>query len=167
MRRYAEETTVPVEQSRAEIERLLARYGATAFSYAQDVDRGMAAISFAASKRLVRFIVRMPRAESFSKTRTGRDVSEGKQVELAAQEGRRLWRSLVLMVKAKLDSVASGIATFEDEFLAYIVLPTGGTAGEFMRPQIAAAYDKGTPPLPLALPPASETKTDPKPAKVK
>ena len=33
MRRYAEGTSVPVDRSRAEIERALTRYGATGFGY--------------------------------------------------------------------------------------------------------------------------------------
>jgi len=36
---YAEDTRVPIERSRSEIERTLERYGATAFSYGWDEQR--------------------------------------------------------------------------------------------------------------------------------
>ena len=52
------------------------------------------------------------------------------------------------MIKAKLEAVETGITEFEDEFLAHIVLPNGQTAGHWMRPQIAKAYESGSmPPL--------------------
>jgi hypothetical protein len=44
-------------------------------------------------------------------------------------------------VKAKLEAVESGITSFEDEFLAHVMLPNGGTVSDLLRPQLAAAYD--------------------------
>jgi hypothetical protein len=72
---------------------------------------------------------------------------------------RQRWRALALVIKAKLEAVESGITIFEDEFLAHIVLPDGSTAGDWMRPQIAKAYDKNKmpPPMTLALPGAGGT----------
>jgi len=53
-----------------------------------------------------------------------------------------------LVIKAKLEAVEARITVFEDEFLAHIVLANGETAGEYMIPQIEAAYQSGrTPPL--------------------
>lgn len=40
---------------------------------------------------------------------------------------RQRWRALALVIKAKLEAVASGITEFEQEFLAHIVLPDGRT----------------------------------------
>ena len=53
-------------------------------------------------------------------------------------------RALALAVKAKLEAVEAGIAEFEDEFLAYVVLPSGETVGDTARPAIAKAYQTGT-----------------------
>ncbi|MCF7821873.1 MAG: hypothetical protein K9M17_05480 [Mariprofundaceae bacterium] len=63
---------------------------------------------------------------------------------------RQAWRALNLVVKAKLEAVESGITTFEDEFLAHIMLPDGSTVGHLMRPQLEAAYDSGS--MPKGLP---------------
>ena len=43
------------------------------------------------------------------------------------------------MVKAKLEAIDSGIATFEDEWLAYLVTSSGKTVGEQLAPQLAEA----------------------------
>jgi hypothetical protein len=65
-------------------------------------------------------------------------------------ELKRRWRALVLIVKAKLELVASGGSTFEVEFLAHTMLPNGDTVGETMLPRIAQAYRTNSmPPLML------------------
>jgi hypothetical protein len=46
------------------------------------------------------------------------------------------------VIRAKLEAVEQGIATFQQEFLAHIVLPNGQTAGEFLLPQLDEAYQK-------------------------
>jgi hypothetical protein len=50
---------------------------------------------------------------------------------------------LALVIKAKLEAVASGITTFEDEFMAHIMMPDGLTVGKHIKPTIAAAYASG------------------------
>ena len=52
-------------------------------------------------------------------------------------------------MKAKLEAVEVGIATFDEEFLAHIVLPNGQQVGEWMVPQIEHAYLEGK--MPTAL----------------
>jgi hypothetical protein len=49
-----------------------------------------------------------------------------------------------LVIKAKLEAVASGITTFEDEFLAHIVMPDGQTVATHIKPRIAQAYETGS-----------------------
>jgi len=153
---YAENTSVSVESSRAEIERTLARYGASAFMYGWSQDK--AVIQFAASERQVKFVLTLPDKEDpeFTTYVTGRvnrttyrrtDTEIQKRWEQAC---RQRWRALNLVIKAKLEAVEAGISEFEDEFLAHIVLPDGSTAGEFLRPQIRDAYATGA--MPSMLP---------------
>ena len=47
--------------------------------------------------------------------------------------------------------VASGITTLKEEFLAHMVLPDGQTVGQWLLPQVAAAYDSHQ--MPPMLPP--------------
>lgn len=66
------------------------------------------------------------------------------------QAVRQRWRVLALIVKAKLEATETGIITFEEEFLSYIVLPDNSTVGEYMLPQIESAYQNGE--MPRMLP---------------
>jgi hypothetical protein len=49
----------------------------------------------------------------------------------------------VLAVKAKLISVADGIETFEEAFMAHVVMPDGRTVAETITPNIALANKQG------------------------
>jgi hypothetical protein len=66
------------------------------------------------------------------------------------QARRQRLRTLLLVLKVKLETVNCGICCFEQEFMANIVLPDNHTVGEFMLPQIQQAYEKGT--MPAFLP---------------
>lgn len=130
---YAESTSVPVERSKAEVERLLAKYGASDFGYIQRPDA--AHLMFRANDRNVMFKIGLPKPGE----RRPRNSRSSPEV-LRDREIRRRWRALTLVIKAKLESVASGIEVFEDAFLAQIVLPNGSTVGDQVRGNIAEAY---------------------------
>lgn len=77
---------------------------------------------------------------------------------LAWEQGcRQRWRALALVIKAKLEAVESGITTFEEEFLAHIVMPDGMTVGNHVRPTIQAWYSGGQM-RPLLPPPSGKGK---------
>ena len=154
MSRYAATTSVPVDRSRSEIESTLRRYGATSFAYAWSLDKAL--IQFETQGRRIRFVLPLPDRESieFCQTPTGRERSPLQAEQMWEQAQRQAWRALSLAIKAKLEAVEAGIATFEDEFLAYTVLPDGSTAGEWIKPQIDSAYSSGQmPPMLPALGP--------------
>ena len=141
-----------VEKSRAEIEYLLSRYGASAFAYAVDGERAM--LQFRVDNRMVRMMIRLPdRTEKrFACTKIRKSARSKEDAHRAwEQECRRLWRSLALLVKAKLEACASKISTVEREFLADILLPDGGTVGERLTPQLEAAYTNGRMPALLGM----------------
>jgi hypothetical protein len=149
---YAKGTKVPVERSRGELETVLRRYGADAFTYG--VDQEHAIVAFRASGRHVKFELRYPTVDDFKwGGRFYNDRSRTPLVQQRDQRIRELWRALVLVVKARLESVESGIESFEQAFLPYIQLPDGQTAGEFLIPQVEAAYELGE--MPSLLPAAS------------
>lgn len=149
MRRYAEGTSVSVEKSKAEIEKTLQRYGAQGFAYGWQ--NNFAMIRFVMEGRQIRFLLPLPDRGSREFLYTparGRMRSCEEALAAWEQACRQKWRALALAIKAKLESVEAGIASFEDEFLAHIMLPDGTTAGEWMKPQIAKAYEIGSmPPL--------------------
>ena len=156
MSRYASQTTVSADKSRAEIERLLARYGASGFFYGWQGDTALIGFTFA--ERMIRFELVMPPKHSKEFTHTpARGTRRSPDEALAAweQATRQRWRALGLVIKAKLEAVASKISAFEDEFLAHIVLPTGETVGQWVGPQIAEAYANKR--MPMLLPGVGET----------
>src|SRR5947209_4854329 len=126
-RRYAEGTTVSVENSRAELERLLRRYGAKKIHNYQDVENGYAAVQFEMRDRLLRFVVEVPPIETFRLDRQGYLRTEIQQRSAWGQEERRRWRVLILSIKAKLEEVESETAPFDTVFMPYIVLPNNQT----------------------------------------
>ena len=153
MPKYATNTAVSVEKSRAEIERTLERYGSDQFSYGRDDTHGIVMIQFCAHQRQIRFVLTYPlkTEREFTHSKRGPRSQEA-VIATWEQACRQRWRALSLCIKAKLEAVESGISEFEDEFLAHIVLPDGKTAGEFLRPQIEQAYVTGEMPSLLALP---------------
>lgn len=148
MPQYAKNTNVSSELSRIEIEKILVRYGADNFAYA--TASGKALIGFSLCNRQVKFILPLPKIEDFSLTPTGRQRTDKSQYDAWEQACRQRWRALKLVIQAKLEAVECGISVFEDEFMANIVLPGGQTVGDFMKPQIEAAYETGR--LPAMLP---------------
>jgi hypothetical protein len=144
--RYAAQTSVSVERSKVEVERTLTRYGATEF--ASGWKDGKAAVMFRMHDRAVRFILPLPDRMQFTHDGRGAKRNNDRQVAAFEQACRQKWRALSLAIKAKLEAVESGITTFESEFLAHIVLPGGATAGDWLIPQLAVAYEsKSMPPL--------------------
>ena len=142
--RYAAHTSVSSERSKAEIERLLTRYGAASFASGWQGDQ--ATIVFSMEDRRIKFVLPLPKMDAkeftHSPTRNKRrsDTDAYKEWE---QASRQRWRALALVVKAKLEAVESGITSFESEFMAHIVLPDGKTVAEHAMPMIAAAYHSG------------------------
>ena len=100
---------------------------------------------------MVRIAMVMPglAEERFSLTPSGKQRTSNEAIiEAWSQEVRRMWRALALVIKAKLEAVESGITTFDEEFLAHIVMPDGCTIGEaHMKPLQAALAKQSMPAL--------------------
>lgn len=143
MARFAENTSVSVERSRAEIEHLIVRYGATSTAFMNAPGRAL--IMFEAKERRIVFELPLPDINDKVFQRDGRGSvrTPQKRHEAWEQASRQKWRALALVIKAKLEAVESGITTFEDEFLAHIMMPDGLTVGKHVKPTIAAAYASG------------------------
>lgn len=131
-RRYAEGTNVSVDASRAELEKLLERHGATHFGVYREPDATK--IIFCVQGRFVRQTVTVP------------VTSRKAPIPNTEKEFRRRWRALLLITRAKLEMVAAGDSTIEREFLADTVLADGATVYERAAEQIAESYATGVAP---------------------
>lgn len=143
MRGYAHRTKVAADRTKAEIEKLLERHGASQFITGSSA--GQALVAFEMKNRRVRFLLPLKAARGA--------FTENK----AKAETRRRWRSLLLVLKAKLEAVASEIVEFDTEFLANIV--TGGaggntTVGDQVIPKLDSLLSGGA--LPPLLGPGGE-----------
>lgn len=138
MGRYANQTTVSVAKSKAEIEDILQRYGCEGFMSGWLGDQAM--LSFQTRERQVRFLMILPdmRDEAFTKTATGKDRTTDAAYKAWEQACRQRWRALALVIKAKLEAVECGIVTFDQEFLAHIVTTDGVTVGQQVIPALMA-----------------------------
>ncbi len=151
--KYAERTDVTAVQSLADIQHLIERYGCESFAFGRDGNRVQ--VTFEMHQRRVRFTLPLPeptdkefeitRGNQFRRVGTG-EYSKSKY----EQAVRQRYRALLLTIKAKLESVESQIETFEEAFLAQLVMPSGATMGQWAKPQIEQMYLTGN--MPKLLP---------------
>jgi hypothetical protein len=133
--RYAAETEVPVERSKRTIELLLQQHGAEQYHTGWDQARDI--IEFGWQGKQIRFVLPRPKKDAYSLSDRGFTRSASQQQRALEQADRQRWRALYLVVRAKLEAVEAGIAVFEEEFMAFIVVPgRNQTIGEILVPQI-------------------------------
>ncbi len=149
---YAAKTTVSADASVQEIERIVNRWNADEFGYgskkAANGQPGLGLVFFRLYDRQVRFTVPLPDKDDPEFTLT--ESKKQRRTESAAynawdQKVKSRWRSLALVIKAKLVAVDEGVVTFEQEFGMHFVLPGGSTVYDQVAPQIEAAYESGVP----------------------
>lgn len=122
---YAEDTKVTVAQSRGSIETMLRKASATRIVTMDEPSEVV--VLFNMDGRLIKLRIEV-----------AGDATD--------QRRREIWRAIVLVVKAKIEAVAQGITTVEQEWLAHVVLPDGQTVAEWIGPQLQVAYDRGAMP---------------------
>jgi hypothetical protein len=138
---YAQGTEVPVERTRAEIDSVLTKNGASSVAIMNNEEAHIAAFAF--TIKGARFRVELPLpARVDVMPATGKEprgwhylTAEKKNAWLdaqLAQARRQRWRQMLLLLKAKLEIVRMGLASIEHEFMADMVLPSGDTAGQVL-----------------------------------
>lgn len=119
---YGARTDVPFTKSIADIMTMLRKAGAEQVGQMEEGSR--LTIIFRLQDRGVRFRVAW---------------------ENSPQSQRQRARALLLVIKAKLESIESGVETFEEAFLANIVMPGGATVYERVGSDLALEYRSGAP----------------------
>ena len=119
---YAKDTAVTERETQADIRRLLTAHEASEVTVGLN-QSGDGVVKFTAASRYggraVRMLLRLP---------------------VAPRERNRLWRVQLLLLKAKLEAAESGVSRFEDEFLAFLSMPSGRSVAEFMAPKLQDAW---------------------------
>jgi len=145
---YGANTEVPFARSVSEIIGLLKKAGAD--QIAQIDTRQGFDLMFTMADRLVRFRVLFPDAAAIQKLCGPRQDP----ARVAEQWRRQRGRALLLVIKAKLESVESDVETFEEAFLANVVMADGTTLYERVKQPIALEYQTGKPNLQMLEGPA-------------
>jgi len=150
---YAEGTSVAFEKSVAEIIGLVKKAGAQHIGQFEGDDQF--AIQFVLAERLIRFRVPFPRLDQMP-TRNGNNVvlTVQQRRDRLDQRVRQRGRALLLVIKAKIESVESGIETIEQAFLAQVVMANGETVYDRVSGPIAIEYQTGQPSAAFGLLPA-------------
>lgn len=148
MRRYAEDTAVPISRSRGEIDQLLRAWGAQGIQWTDDFEHDQVMLRFIwprdEQRFMARFVVRLPGRDVLAGDaldgRTGR-VSPGKLERLLAERGKREHRVLALWLKAALNAVDSGLVQAEELFLPFLEDRNGKTVAELAIPKLGLLLD--------------------------
>lgn len=117
-----------------DIRRLLKRYEAGTVAILDSDSR--VGVVFTMQGRRVRFVMQLPPVSDFSHNSAGAKMGKRQQQQAHEKVIRQHWRALLLTINAKLESFEIGIETFEEAFMAQLVLADGKTFGETVLQQI-------------------------------
>lgn len=146
-------TEVPAARSQEGIRAILNRYGIRQVQFTDCWPDGVA-VEFirveggpgGAAEKVIRVrIVGKPNAVNLvvkkARRRTWRDKTPAPTAERKSDaERRRVYRVIYYHLKSKLEAVAEGLVTFEEEFLPHIVLPSGVTVYDELKRQLPAVF---------------------------
>ncbi len=168
---FAAHTSVAVDKTKGELERLLVRHGAGQYGTAHDDVNGFALVYFALGGRHIRLQVPIPRLDAWpdpkqpsyrTKLKTPQSWdrwAEATRIQWVREQWEQVcrtrWRCMLLIVKAKLELIGMKLSTVDREFLADITLPDGRSVGEWLRPGIEKAYLGGKMPPMLGTGPST------------
>jgi hypothetical protein len=143
LRRYAQDTAVPIARSRGQIDELLRDWGVNGIQWSDDYQQDRVTLRFiwehGGLRYMARFEVKLPGREELAADavdgRSGR-LSENKLRALLADRGRSEHRLLLLWLKAALNAVDAGIVSAEALFLPFLEGADGRTFAEAAAPHL-------------------------------
>ena len=141
---YAADTKVPVDQSRREIEALLAKAGADSIAVVSEPHQAM--IAFRMRGSAYRFTLPIPAIDQLR----ARRAKEGLRTEsLAVMQRQRdqlirsRWRALLLALKAKIEAARAGIIDLEVALMPFAIIPGGRIVADEVLPKLAEMRTSG------------------------
>lgn len=148
MRRFAQDTTVPISRSRGEVDELLRGWGAEGVQWTDEWGAGKVTLRFVWPKGGGRYQARLSltlptddaiRALPSSKIGPSwnRRVSEARVRDAIAARGKREHRLLLLWLKAAFNAVDAGLVAAEVIFLPFLEGRDGETVAERALPRMA------------------------------
>lgn len=149
---YAENTTIPVEKSMNEINALIKKRGAERIGRVEEPNKFT--VIFFLNDRMLKFCISAPSWTDIDAHDEGnyRDIERPRDLRerLAEKVLMQRARALLLVIKAKFESIDSNVETFDEAFLPNIVMSDGATVMERTREPLALEYQSGKP-MPMLL----------------
>jgi len=146
-------TEVPAARSQEGIRAILNKYGVRDTQFTDCWPKGVSVEFIRVEdngkgvEKIIRVrIVGKPNAGNLVVKKARRHYRYGqKQTATTAErksddERRRVYRVIYYHLKSKLEAVAEGLVTFEEEFLPHIVLPSGATVYDELRSHLPAVF---------------------------
>jgi hypothetical protein len=153
MRPYAEGTSVSVESTRAAIDALLVKNGATSTAILNSDEDSRAAVAFTMKGARFRIEIPLPTladVEPPSASKQPKNLTRDQWLaQRLVQARRERWRAILLLLKSKLEIVRIGLSGVEKEFMADMILPGGETVHQVLSEALRRGLDGAA--LPKAL----------------
>jgi bisphosphoglycerate-independent phosphoglycerate mutase (AlkP superfamily) len=124
---YANKTSVPVDRSMSQVRQVLQKHKAQAVAIAE-TDEG-AATKFVFEGKPYQFVIKYPAIveERIALTSSGKKRTTAQALAEIEAEKRRLWRCMVLYIKAAIEAHANGLIDLKRSMVGHMLLPSGKT----------------------------------------
>ena len=124
---YANKTSVPVERSMIQVRQILQKHKVQAVAIAE-TDEG-AATKFVFEGKPYQFVIKYPMIsqESVMFTPSGKQRTGAQKLAEIESEKRRLWRCMVLYIKAAIEAHVNGLVDLKRSMIGHMLLPSGKT----------------------------------------
>jgi hypothetical protein len=149
-RSYAQGTKVDAHGTQFDIMKALSRFGVAKHAFMSETcedgsQRAAVAFEYAGLNYKISVLTPPPDHEAFTHSEGGRARTQIQATTAYESEIKRRWRSLYAVIKAKLIAVDDDVATFEQEFMAYILTGSGETLYESLEPELKKAAERSLP----------------------
>lgn len=124
---YANKTSVPVGQSQVEVRKILMKNGAEGVAIGE-TNQG-ASTQFIFEGKPYKFTIIYPsdQDERFTHTNKGKERTAVQLESELEAEKRRLWRCMVLYIKACIEAHVNGLVNLKRSMIGNMQLPSGKT----------------------------------------
>lgn len=114
-------TKVPIEKSKEEIRKMLAKYGITQTRWTEDLEHDNVMFEFILKGGSHNYMVRII-PKPFYEDHPQWDRKQGKNIKETVPNWARTYRALFYYIKSKVEATALGFHTIEEEFMPDILV---------------------------------------------
>lgn len=139
---FAEGTQVDAGKTRLDIEAMLSKFACETVGVMREP--GFATVLFRRQGWAVQMRVALPQLSDAPKQRKPgyHYMTEAQRLQWVMQQEREKWRQLMLVLKAKFTALENGIESFEESFMAHLVVG-GDHVGQRLLPALRQAQESG------------------------